>query len=134
MALPRYRTGCDRVTGRVLSGWRHVEQSVGVILSTQLDARVMRLEFGADLLGQIGRNLTVDRVLKLYKMAVVAVHRWEPEYRIGSLNLVTVERTGVLALQTTGLYYPEGRFGNYDLVETKSGAFALRAAAIGAVS
>ena len=129
--LPRYRVGSDRTTGRMLTGWAHCQQSVAVILSTQLEARLMRLDFGCELIGQIGKNLTELRVLQIYRSVVTAVHRWEPEYRIRRLALESVERVGGLSLRTEGLYYPEGRLGNYAIIETVSGAFVIGAGGIG---
>lgn len=119
----RYRTGRDARTGRMLRGFAHVEQSIGFILTTFLEERVMLLEFGAGIVRHLGRNITPALAIAIYRDAVKEVHRWEPEYRIRQIQLVTVTRTGTLGLGTRGLYYPEGRFGNYDIVEPADGAF-----------
>jgi phage baseplate assembly protein W len=123
----RYRVGLDRVTLQPLVGWPHCQQSVQMILKTAVGARVMRLEFGSKQISGIGRNLVPPVVLDLYVDAVTAVHRQETEYRIRSIQLVSVSRTGSLALRTRGLYYPEGRLGNYDLVEAADGSFVIAA-------
>ncbi len=125
----RYRSGMDRTTGRVLTGWAHCAQSVDVILSTRLDERVMRLAFGSNLVRLIGRSLAPSVLIELYREIVVCVHRWEPEYRIRRLDVASVERTGGLGLLTRGLYYPEGRFGDYDAAEAADGSFVLAGAA-----
>ena len=115
----RYRTGLDRHTRRPLRGFDHVRQSVDVILTTLLDERVMRLEFGFDGTRLIGRNMVPPVVLSYYRAVVTAVHRWEPEYRIRSCQVVEASRTGTLGLRTLGTYFPEGRFGNYGIQEDR---------------
>jgi hypothetical protein len=53
--------------------------------------------------------------LQIYASLVDAAHTHEPEYRISSLRLVRVTREGALGLKYAGTYYPEGRFGNYEI-------------------
>jgi hypothetical protein len=119
----------DSRTGRWLRGFACVEQSIGTILRTHLGERIMRLDFGSELVRRIGRNMVAIEVLTLYRDVVTAVHRHEPEYRIAQLQLLRIERTGALALGTKGIYFPEGRFDNFDIRESADGAFPLVAAA-----
>lgn len=123
----RYRTGIDRHTGTSLTGWAHVAQCVDDIVSTMFDARVLRLDYGCDLPCLIGKPLTPALLLEFYRKAVTAVHTWEPEFRVRRLDVMNVERSGGLRLFMRGLYYPEGRFGNYDAVEDASTAVAMLA-------
>lgn len=109
----RYRTGIDRSTGKPLVGWPHVAQSLAVIWTTRPGARVMRLAFGSGLMGRLGEDVTPTLALQLYDDLVSAAHRYEPEYRIRELQLVSLTKGGGLALRHRGRYYPEGRFGNY---------------------
>lgn len=113
----RYRTGIDAETGKALRGLAHLNQSIAKIVTTVVSERVMRLDFGAGLEREIGRNLNKVRILALYGKTIVAIHRWEPEARIKQARLVTIERTGALGLGFAGSYFPEGRFGNFDVVE-----------------
>lgn len=128
----RYRVGIDQKTGRVLTGRDHLWQSIARIIHVQLTEMVMLLDFGSSTVRHIGRNMTLPEVLSLYQDAVKAIHRWEPEFRVRRIELVKADRTGVLALAPSGTYFPEGRFGNYDLQEVASGALPLVAAARGA--
>ncbi len=123
----RYRTGIDGRNGRPLSGWPHCAQSIGIILETQVGECVMALDFGAELVSHLGDNLVAPVVLRIYQDATEAVHREEPEYRISRLQLVKADRQGALHLGLWGDYYPEGRLGNYDLVEPRDGVFVLAA-------
>jgi len=114
----RYRTGIDRVTGKPLTGFDHVRACLAVIWLTRLDTRIMRLEFGSDLRGALSEDLSPSLALLIYDSLIAAAHRFEPEFRLASLQFVRLSATGALAVRYAGRYYPEGRFGNYTDVET----------------
>jgi len=111
----RYRCGINARTGKLLSGPQHLAQSLSKIWQTRLDSRVMRLSFGADLRSALSEDLTPSIALLIYNEMVASAARWEPEYLITQLQLVTLQDTGKLGIRHGGIYYPEGRFGNYDL-------------------
>ncbi|MFN3440842.1 MAG: GPW/gp25 family protein [Rhizobium rosettiformans] len=111
----RYRTGINARTGQILTGPAHLAQSLSTIWQTRIDTRVMRLSFGADLRSLLSEDLTPALALLLYNEMVASAARWEPEYVINQLQLVTIKDSGVLGIRHGGLYYPEGRFGNYDI-------------------
>jgi len=111
----RYRSGLSEVTGQVISGPQHLAQSLGIIWHTRLDTRVMRLSFGADLRSLLCEDLTPALAMLIYNEMVASAARWEPEYELAQLQLVTLKESGALGLRHGGLYYPEGRFGNYDI-------------------
>lgn len=111
----RYREGIDGRTGKVLAGYPHLVQSLETIWMTRRDQLMMLLDFGSDLRGLLAEDLTPAIALQIYNELVASADRWEPEYRIDELQFVTMSETGLLALRHGGLYYPEGRFGNYDL-------------------
>lgn len=141
-AAIRYRAGIDRRSFRPLVGWPHCAQSLETIWTTRLETRVMRLDFGSELFSRLGEDVTPSLALTIYGDLVTAAHRWEPEYRIRELQLVSLTREGGLGLRYRGVYYPEGRFGNYAiaidqgatssftrLVQIARGAPGVRAAA-----
>lgn len=115
--MTRYRTGIDATTGKVLTGYAHLVQSVDKIISTLPTERVMRLDFGLEPTRRLGRNISAALAATLYRDAITAIHKWEPEYRIVRLQLVGLDRIGGMSIYFEGDYFPEGRFGNYDLVE-----------------
>lgn len=114
----RYRTGMDSRSGRTLRGWPAVAQSLERLWTTRLGARAMRLDFGSGLPGRLGQDLTPATALDIYQDLVSATHRFEPEYRILTLQVVRVTAIGALGLRHAGRYFPEGRFGNYEISET----------------
>lgn len=113
----RYRGGISARTGAPLTGYAHLEQSLGKIVMTIPTERVMRLDFGLDPTRRLGRNISPLLAAQLYRDLVIAVHKWEPEYRILRMQLVGLDRIGGLAIYIEGRYFPEGRFGNYALEE-----------------
>ena len=110
----RYRTGIDRTTGQPLVGWAHVQQSLAVIWTTRFEERVMLLPFGSNLRSWLAEDLSPATALGIYGDLIAAAHRWEPEYRVATLQFVLANREGALGLRHGGVYYPEGRFGNYE--------------------
>ena len=108
-----YRNGISSRDGRPLSGTVHLEQSLMKIIMTIPTERVMRLDFGLDPTRRLGRNISPLLAATLYRDLVVAVHKWEPEYRIARMQLVGLDRAGGLSLYVEGRYFPEGRLGNY---------------------
>lgn len=123
MQALRYRIGIDRQTRKPLVGWAHVQQSLAVIWTTRLQERWMLLDFGSTLRSWLAEDLAPATALGIYADLVTAAHRWEPEYRIATLQFVLVKREGVLGLRHGGVYYPEGRFGNYErAVQVGAGA------------
>lgn len=113
MQAVRYRTGICGRTGQLLRGWDHCRQSLAEIWLTALGERWMLLGFGSTLRRWLAEDLTPATALGIYADLVVAAHTWEPEYRVATLQFVRADRSGALGLRHSGIYYPEGRFGNY---------------------
>ena len=119
--MRRPRTGVDRMTGKLLSGRAHAEQSVRVILSTRPDTRVMRLDFGSDLRALRGENLTAANVLRAYAEMVTAIHSQEPNVRIVEIAPVSLDgRAGAIGFRLAYRHYPFGHLGDYSVVEDAS--------------
>lgn len=130
MAAIAFRTGLDQNTLRVLTGWAHVQQSLAVIWTTKVGSRVMRLLFGSELRSWLSEDVTVATALGIYDELITAAHRWEPEYRVVEMQLVRLGPEGLLGLRHSGIYYPEGRLGNYGIALPEGGSLPLAAQAI----
>jgi hypothetical protein len=115
--MARYRAGVDRITLQPLTGYAHLQQCIAFIVGSFRGDVVMLYDLGADVDRAIGRNMVRPVLLSLYARIIAAIHAWEPEFRVARLALVSMDRTGALAIAMSGLYYPEGRFGNFNLVE-----------------
>ena len=110
----KIRAGIDERTGKVITGPAHLAQSLSKIWHTRLDTRVMRLSFGSELRSLLAEDLTPAIALLIYNELVATAARWEPEYRLTQLQLVKLTAGGALGLRHGGLYFPEGRFGNFN--------------------
>ena len=117
MQAVRYRSGIDARTGGIIRGQVHLAQSVATIWSTRVGERIMLLGFGSNLRSHLSDDITTLLAFGLYDDMVQCVIDWEPEYRMVDFQLVALTRKGGLGIRHAGLYYPEGRYGNYDLVE-----------------
>lgn len=106
-------TGFNRETGALLRDFDHVRQSIAVILTTPIGSRVMRREFGSELFDLIDRPMTDQVILAIYSAAVMAIARWEPRYAVTGCKIVGADAAGVLSLELTGTYYPNGHRGDF---------------------
>lgn len=110
-------TGISASTGRALSGWEHVQQSLDKILRTPIGARVMRRDFGSDLPDLVDRKMTPRNVLMVYAAAALAIRRWEPRFRMRAASIDDASPTGRISLVLHGTYFPRGHKGDYTVAE-----------------
>ena len=106
-------TGFNRENGALLSGFDHVRQSIGVILTTPIGSRVMRREFGSELFDLIDRPMTDQVILAIYSATVMAIARWEPRYAVTACAITDASAEGGISLQLSGVYYPRGHLGDF---------------------
>ena len=105
-------TGIDRETGKPLTDWDHVTQSILVILSTHFGERVMRRVFGSAVPRVLGKNLTPETMLKFYMAVAVAIELWEPRFRVrrfdypGATNSPEDLRQGSIGVRMIGDFMP----------------------------
>lgn len=108
--------GMNRETGRVLVGWPHVEQSIGVILITSFGTRIMRGWFGSLVPQMLGENLTERTVLRFVQAAVVAIELFEPRFKILQVKMEGTPETlrrGQLKVAIQGDYRPRALYGDF---------------------
>lgn len=108
--------GVDRVTGRVISGWDHVLQSLGVIFTTRHGERVIRRWFGSFVPAILGRNMTQRNVIRFWTAVCVAIDLWEPRYKVTRIIAEASPeqmRLGSLGFVIEGQYRPRGHLGDF---------------------
>lgn len=108
-------TGIDRETGKVLTGWPHVVQSLGVIFTTGYGERVMREWFGSYVPYLLGQNLVPSTVVKFYVGLWTAIDAFEPRYRVTQFRPLEVTRLGRMSLQMEGEYRPRAHLGDFSV-------------------
>jgi phage baseplate assembly protein W len=119
--------GINRRTGQPLAGWPHCRQSLIVIFTTRIGARIMRRLFGFAGLGLLGReNLTPAVMMRWYMAVVIAVELWEPRYRVTSLifpkagNSPSQLRQGQIGLTLNGEFMPNALEGDFTVASAQS--------------
>ena len=117
--------GIDRRTGRPLAGWPHVLQSLGVIFTTRIGARVLARFFGSAVPGLLGQNLTPSTLLKFWTAIAIAIELWEPRFRLRQIAFPAATngsqrlRQGQLGLRVVGDYRPGALEGDFTPESTK---------------
>ncbi|MQY44503.1 baseplate assembly protein [Rhizobiales bacterium RZME27] len=112
--------GASAETGQLLTNWEHVQQSIRKILTTRLNTRVMRRDFGSELPDLIDAKMIGRNVLAVYSAAATAIKRWEPRYRVRVARVTNLTAGGQVTLELFGLYYPRGHLNDYSIVEDAS--------------
>ncbi len=119
--------GMDRRTGKPLTGWPHVVQSIEDILTTRLLQRVMRREYGSRLPQLIDAPMEPRVVLAFYAAVAEALRRWEPRFRPTHCSIKAGDADGRISLRLAGTYYPRGHRGDYSVAEDVHGVVRLAA-------
>ena len=113
-------TGISAASGKSLSNWEHVRQSIRKILTTPKGSRLMRRNFGSDLLDLIDAKMTRRTILAVYATAATAILEWEPRYRMTAGRVTRDDADGSITLEIFGTYYPRGHRGDYSISESAS--------------
>jgi len=72
--------GTNANIGKLLGGLSHVKQSVEDILTTPLNTRVMRRDYGSALFDLIDKPLNSETVLDIIAATAEALSRWETRF------------------------------------------------------
>ena len=129
MPLAPVRVGVDRVTGRVLIGWPHVEQSMATIFATRFHDRVLRRWVGSFVPHMLGEPIIARIITRFFWAIAEALELWEPDFRIKRVFLLAQEgttasllpdlpataeqiRSGHASFRTDGIYRPRAHLGD----------------------
>lgn len=114
--------GIDRLTGKPLSGWPHVAQSLGVLFTTPKVTRIMRRHVGSDLPRLVDSPISPVTKIDVFAAVAEAVAAFEPRFRISRLAVSadSVPTAGRLIVDIQGVYYPRGHLGDFSVSEPKT--------------
>ena len=102
--------GMNRHTGKALEGFDHLRQSIADILTTRKGTRVMRREYGSDLVGLVDRPMNASLITAIYAETAGALYRWEPRLRLRRVEAdLSGFAQGRIVLTLIGVYVPDGR-------------------------
>ncbi|MCX2696393.1 GPW/gp25 family protein [Ochrobactrum chromiisoli] len=109
--------GFSNVDGSLLTGFDHVRQSIEVILNTPIGSRVMRRDFGSELMALIDRPSNDQIILSIYSACATAIAKWEPRFALTGISIGDLTVQGAVSLQISGIYYPNGHKGDFSVTE-----------------
>jgi hypothetical protein len=110
------RTGIDRNTGAVLTGWGHCVQSILDIVSTAIGSRVIARPYGSDGPDMIDRPQSPPSIVAHWSAIAEALRKWEPGFRLKQVAATRLGPDGVAGFALAGDYYPNGHLGDYSVV------------------
>ena len=100
--------GINAHTGQTLAGLDHLRQSIADILSTPLNTRVMRRDYGSRIPELIDQPITPRLAVELYAATAEALARWEPRFKLTRVRIARAE-VGQVVLDLEGIYLPDGQ-------------------------
>ncbi|MFI8483000.1 GPW/gp25 family protein [Pseudomonas sp. NPDC078700] len=77
----------NRTTGSAISELDHLRQSVSDILTTPLGSRVMRRDYGSQLMELIDQPFNGTTKLRAYAAIAMGLMRWEPRLSISRVQI-----------------------------------------------
>lgn len=119
-------SGVDWRTGKPITDFDHVAQSIEVILSTTIGSRIMREWFGFPgirLLGELENEVTIVRFFGTIAMTLSITQLnglpAEPRFRLLKIVPTEVTREGTLGVRLDGIYYPRGHLGDFSQTDAR---------------
>ncbi|MFM2477321.1 GPW/gp25 family protein [Celerinatantimonas sp. MCCC 1A17872] len=94
--------GMSADNGRTLTGDDHLVQSISDILNTPIGSRVMRRDYGSQLLDLIDSPANEATSVLVYSAIASALLKWEQRIRISQLSLSSTEQSGAFVVEITG--------------------------------
>lgn len=105
--------GLSRITGKMIDGWDHLVQSLGVIISTAIESRVMRRPFGSRLPRLVDAPISTMSLIDFYAATAGAIIKYEPRFRVLRMKVEDASG-GQLSLHAEGVFYPRGHLGDFN--------------------
>lgn len=125
------RAGMDEATGKLVTGWDHVQMIIRRVLTTRPGALVLRRRIGSNLPALQDENMTAETILRAYVAVAEALSplnpNWgEPGFRLRRIELAGVNGSGQAGFVLRGDYYPAGHLGDYSLKDTGTTVIPVR--------
>ncbi|WP_264377328.1 MULTISPECIES: GPW/gp25 family protein [Wolbachia] len=105
--------GMNASTGKELEGIEHLKQSVVDILTTPINSRVMRRDYGSRLFELVDKPINRDLTLEIYAATAEALEKWEKRFKLEKVKITEVKE-GKVTFDLEGLYLPSGKNIRFD--------------------
>lgn len=108
-------SGVDRHTGKPVSGWKHVENSLECIFQTYFGLRPLRRWFGSFVPRLLGENISPQIVVQFFTSIYVALEL-EPRFQLSQVRILSTPdelRLGRLRIGLEGFYLPRGHLDDF---------------------
>jgi len=92
--LAPVRVGMDRLTGKMIIGERHEDQSLFIIFSTRYHTRVLRRWCGSFVPHLLGQSAVKRVIARFYWAIFTALDLFEPNVRITRVRVLSRDGTG----------------------------------------
>ena len=103
----------DRNTGRPLSDFEHLKQSIITILETPIGSRVYRREFGSELFRLIDEPMNKSLMIDVYAAIASALAQWEKRFQLQNIQAKQSE-SGKITVTLRGIYLVNGEQITFD--------------------
>ncbi len=103
--------GMDARTGKALEGIEHLKQSIIDILTTPINSRIMRRDYGSRLFELVDKPVNRDLTLEIYAATAEALGKFERRFKLEKVKIAEVKE-GRVTLNLEGIYLSEGKFIN----------------------
>lgn len=105
----------DRQTGKPLSGWDHVSQSLWDLLTTPKASRVMRRSMGSDIRRLVDGPMSPATLVDFYAAAAQSIDEFEPRFKVTQFGTVDATPDGHLTMECEGTYFPRALQGDFSV-------------------
>ncbi|WP_341822750.1 GPW/gp25 family protein [Wolbachia endosymbiont (group A) of Clivina fossor] len=107
--------GMDGKIGKALEGIEHLKQSIIDILTTPINSRIMRRDYGSRLFELVDKPVSRDLTLEIYAATAEALGKFERRFKLEKVKITEVKE-GKVTLDLEGLYLPVGKKIRFDEV------------------
>ncbi|WP_425386286.1 GPW/gp25 family protein [Wolbachia endosymbiont (group A) of Barypeithes pellucidus] len=101
--------GMDAKTGKTLEGIEHLKQSIIDILTTPINSRIMRRDYGSRLFELVDKPISRDFTLEIYAATAEALGKFEKRFKLEKVKIAEAKE-GKMTLVLEGMYLSEGKF------------------------
>lgn len=95
--------GMNSKTGKELEGIEHLKQSIVDILTTPINSRIMRRDYGSRLLELVDHPVNRDFTLEVYAATAEALEKFEKRFKLEKVKITEIKE-GKVTLSLEGKY------------------------------